>query len=289
MKTIFIACVDWDISFAEFPDKTAAQKTMLEQMAKYGRIETDLVNSKCKYGSQDYSFEYDEGWGWLTSNIGDHAECEWVIKEVNEALHGALLAEWRNHNLRVKSYSTLAEAQRAMRSSMLMYCRPVDSRLIEENVAYIADDIQFDAMSAFITNSSGSFAWEIYPLHKERRASAKYLGTAGIKVKQTLILLPEELNEINDFVSGYTPDMDPVNYGQTLIPFQWEFDFGDGWSVSIDVVDPVTVKEHMDAYCEAVLYRNGEIVHRSVRDNKIDGVWGLRYNNYLFQVEVTGV
>ena len=286
MKTILVTCVDWDISFAEFPDKTAAQKAMLDQMAKYGGIEPDLVNSECKYNSPDFSFEHDEYWGWTTNNVQGAAECEWLIKEVNEVMHDALLAEWRNHNLHVTSYSTLAEAQKAMRSSMLLKCRPADVALIEENVSCVADDIRFDAMSAFLTKSTGSFAWEIHSLKNDARAISSYLGNAGIHVKQSVVIYKEEMNEINDLVSGYTPDMDSINYGQTLIPFQWEFDFGDGWTVSIDVVAPVTVKEHWEAYCEAVLYRNGEIVHRSIRDNHLDGVWGLRYNNYLFQVEV---
>lgn len=289
MKTILVTCVDWDISFAEFPDKTTAQKTMLDQMAKYGGIDLDLFNCKREHQTSEYSFAYCETWGWTTSNVSSHAECEWVIKEVNEALDEALLVEWRNHNLHVTSYSTLAEAQRAMRSSMLIKCRAEDKGLILENISCIADDIRFDPLSAFLTKSSGSFAWEIHSLKNDARAISSYLGNAGIHVKQSVVISKEEMKEINDLVSGYAPEQDEVNYRRTLIPYQWEWNFGNGWTVNLDVVDHGLVKGRQHAYCEVVLYRNGEIVHRSVRDNKIDGVWGLRYNNYLFQVEVKGV
>lgn len=290
MKTILITCVDWDIGFSEFPDMTEAQKAMLAQMAHLGGIDPELLDSKSEYTSSNcsycYSLSLEESWAWTTNNSKGGAECHWLIKVVNEQLCEVLLTEWQPNMLNAWCHITLAEAQRAMRSSMLNYCDYEDNAIIEENAAFLADNISFDAMSATLTKSVGTYAWKIYPLRSDPKAKERYLGTVGIKVKQTIEIPEQELNEINDFVSHYSPDMDSINYGRTLIPHQWEVDFGGGWTATIDVVDPITVKEHWDAYCEAVLYRNGEIVHRSIRDNHLDGVWGLRYDNYLFQVEV---
>lgn len=114
-------------------------------------------------------------------------------------------------------------------------------------------------------------------------ASEKPQLHAGIVTKIHLPVNEEELAMAESLVKDYSPDFDQITATRYTIPYQWEVDFGNGWTVSIDVVEP---EADLAPYCEAVLYRNGEIVHRSVRESEIRGIWGLRYDNILFQVDI---
>lgn len=114
-------------------------------------------------------------------------------------------------------------------------------------------------------------------------ASEKTQLNARVVTKISLMVDPEELSKAENLVKNYSPDFDHITATRYTIPYQWEVDFGNGWTVSIDVVDP---ESDLAPYCEAVLYRNGEIVHRSVRESEIKGIWGLRYDNILFQVDI---
>lgn len=281
-----VSCVNRELSISRYETRQGAHMAMKRAMAEKGGIDAAKIEDTSEFSCDEYAFSYATAWGWTSHNCSEHAKCAWQIIPLHRLYNGALVAIWEKQELTVKHFGSLAEARNAMRSMVYTRCNEDEQILLNELAAYSGDHFSFDDHSASLTTSYGVKNWRVFSLGNNRRSDSYSVWTT---LKQELFISTKELVEINEMVENYSPDMDTIRTKQFLLPYMWEKDFGGGWSVSIDVVEPYENGKSMDAYCEAVLYRHGEIVHRSVRDSKVDGIWGLRYDNYLFQVEVKAV